>query len=191
MSDELRPTQPPPPPQCYVTGVLLALGEDPTRDGLLRTPDRVVKSWTELYRGYTIDIPALFTVFEETHDEMVVLRDIEFYSMCEHHMLPFFGKAHVGYIPSGKIVGISKLARLVDAYARRLQVQERLGNQVAQALTTHLAPRGCGVVLEAQHLCMVSRGVGKQNSTMVTSSMHGLFRDDGKVKQEFLDMVRR
>lgn len=177
--------------QNHVVELLRFVGEDPLREGLRDTPRRVVESWKELLSGYKTTNPKdILTIFEENHDEMVVLRDIEFFSTCEHHWLPFFGKAHIGYLPSGPIVGVSKLARLVDVYARRLSVQERIGVQVAQALQGEpLCARGVGVVLEAQHLCMCARGVGKQNSVMVTSTMLGLFREDAKVRSEFLGMI--
>lgn len=163
----------------------------PGREGLADTPARVVHSWRELFCGYEKDPKDIFTVFEDKCDQMVILRDIEFYSTCEHHLLPFFGKAHIGYLPKGKVVGISKLARLLEIYARRLQIQERIGQQVTDALMKYLEPQGCGVVLEAQHLCMTARGVGKQNSVMITSSMQGSFLTDGQVRDEFLRIVRR
>lgn len=162
------------------------LGEDAEREGLLRTPERVIKSWGHLYGGYDQD-PAeiLSTTFDSGGlDQMVVLRDIEFYSMCEHHMLPFFGRAHVAYIPNGRVVGVSKIARLVDCYARRLQIQERLAQQIATGLMDALHPQGVAVVIKARHLCMVARGVEKQNSEMVTSVMLGLFREDVKARAE-------
>lgn len=170
--------------------VLELIGEDPLREGLVETPSRVVRSWERLYGGYQQD-PAeiLSKMFCEECDDMVVLRDIEFYSMCEHHMLPFLGKASVGYIPDGKVVGISKLARLVECFSRRLQIQERLTNQIADAIDQHLSPKGVAVVMEAQHLCMVARGVEKQNSVMVTSSMLGLYRKDPKARREFLNLI--
>ncbi len=167
------------------------LGEDTTREGLLKTPERVAKALNHLTGGSAINIPELINdaIFEEPCEEMVVVRDIELYSMCEHHMLPFFGRAHVAYIPNGKIIGLSKLPRLVDAFARRLQVQERLTAQIAEAVQTALQPRGVGVVIEARHLCMMMRGVEKQNSTAVTSAMLGAFRDDCKTRSEFLSLV--
>jgi GTP cyclohydrolase IA len=167
------------------------LGEDPDRQGLLKTPERVAKSLEFLTRGYALDAAAVIgdAVFEETHESMVMVRDIELYSLCEHHMLPFFGRAHVAYIPNGRIVGLSKMARVVDVYARRLQVQERLTEQVARALETVLHPRGVGVVIEAQHLCMMMRGVEKQNSRTITSALRGSFRDDAKTRDEFLRLA--
>jgi GTP cyclohydrolase I len=167
------------------------LGEDPDRSGLLKTPERVAKSLAFLTRGYALDAAAVIgdAVFEESHESMVMVRDIELYSLCEHHMLPFFGRAHVAYIPNGKIVGLSKMARVVDVFARRLQVQERLTEQVARALEEALHPRGVGVVIEAQHLCMMMRGVEKQNSRTITSALRGSFRDDGKTRDEFLRLA--
>jgi GTP cyclohydrolase IA len=167
------------------------LGEDPERNGLLKTPERVAKSLAFLTQGYAQDAAAVIgeAVFEETHESMVMVRDIEIYSLCEHHLLPFFGRAHVAYIPNGKIVGLSKMARVVDVFARRLQVQERLTEQVARALESVLHPRGVGVVIEAQHLCMMMRGVQKQNSRTITSALRGSFRDDGKTRDEFLRLA--
>ncbi len=172
--------------------LLEEIGENPTRPGLVDTPKRVVKSWKELYSGYATDIPSLFTVFEEDGiDEMVVLRDIEFYSTCEHHMLPFFGRAHIGYLPNKRVVVISKLARVLDAFSKRLQVQERLGKQVAETIMEYLKPRGCAVVLEARHMCMIARGVCKQDSIMTTSAMLGVFRKDAACRDEFLKIALR
>ena len=167
------------------------LGEDPDRDGLLKTPSRVAKSMAWLTRGYDLDARQVIgdAMFEENHENMVMVRDIEMYSMCEHHMLPFFGKVHVAYIPNGKIVGLSKLPRVVDVFARRLQVQERLGEQIANALDEVLQPKGVGVVIEAVHLCMMMRGVEKQSSRTITSSLRGLFRDDSKTRSEFLRLA--
>jgi GTP cyclohydrolase I len=167
------------------------LGEDPDRDGLIKTPARVAASLEWLTRGYETDVADVIgdALFEETHESMVMVRDIELYSLCEHHMLPFYGKAHIAYIPNGRIVGLSKLPRVVDVFARRLQVQERLTEQVAQALTDVLQPLGVGVVIEAYHLCMMMRGVQKQNSSTITSAMRGLFRDDSKTRDEFLRLA--
>lgn len=168
------------------------IGENPDREGLLDTPKRVVKSWLELYRGYKED-PAqiLSTVFEDgSCEEMVILKDIEFTSMCEHHVLPFKGKAHVAYLPNGKVVGLSKLARLVDCFSKRLQIQEKMTQQIAKEIDKHLNPNGVAVVVEAHHQCMSCRGVGKQNSTMITSSMVGAFRKDAIVRQEFLSLIK-
>jgi GTP cyclohydrolase I len=167
------------------------LGEDPARDGLLKTPSRVAKSMAWLTRGYDLDARQVIgdAMFEESHENMVMVRDIEMYSMCEHHMLPFFGKVHVAYIPNGRIVGLSKLPRVVEVFARRLQVQERLGEQIANALDEVLQPKGVGVVIEAVHLCMMMRGVEKQSSRTITSSLRGLFRDDSKTRSEFLRLA--
>lgn len=167
------------------------IGEDPDRDGLMKTPARVAASLEWLTRGYETNVADVIgdALFEETHESMVMVRDIELYSLCEHHMLPFYGKAHIAYIPNGKIVGLSKLPRVVDVFARRLQVQERLTEQVAQALTDVLQPLGVGVVIEAYHLCMMMRGVQKQNSSTITSAMRGLFRDDPKTRDEFLRLA--
>jgi GTP cyclohydrolase I len=172
---------------------LALLGENPARDGLARTPERVAKSLSWLTRGYHEDLHEIVNgaVFEEQHESMVLVRDIELYSLCEHHMLPFFGKAHVAYIPNGRILGLSKVARVVDVFARRLQVQERLSDQIADALMEVLQPHGVGVVIEAQHLCMMMRGVEKQNSTTVTSAVRGVFRDSLITREEFLRLVHR
>jgi GTP cyclohydrolase IA len=168
------------------------IGEDPSRDGLVKTPARVAASLSWLTRGYAMDPADVIgdALFEEAHENMVMVRDIELYSMCEHHMLPFYGKAHIAYIPNGRIVGLSKLPRIVDVFAQRLQVQERLTEQVAQALTDVLEPRGVGVVIEAYHLCMMMRGVQKQNSRTITSSLRGVFRDDPKTRDEFLRLAQ-
>ena len=171
---------------------LALLGEDPEREGLLKTPERVAKSLAWLTGGYAMDAADVVgdALFEETHESMVMVRDIELYSMCEHHMLPFFGRAHIAYIPDGRIVGLSKLPRIVDVFARRLQVQERLTEQVAEALSTILRTRGDGVVIEAQHLCMMMRAVEKQNSRTITSALRGSFRSDPKTREEFLSLAR-
>jgi len=167
------------------------LGEDPEREGLLRTPERVAKAMRFLTAGYEMTVEDVVgsALFEEEHENMVMVRDIELYSLCEHHMLPFFGKAHVAYIPNGRIVGLSKLPRVVEMFARRLQVQERLTEQVAKAIDDVLAPRGVGVVIEAFHMCMMMRGVEKQNSRTITSALRGVFRDDGKTRDEFLHLA--
>jgi len=177
--------------ETMVRRQLELLGEDPMRDGLLKTPSRVAKSMAWLTRGYELDPREVIgdALFEEDHENMVMVRDIEMYSMCEHHMLPFFGKVHIAYIPNGKIVGLSKLPRVVEVFARRLQVQERLGEQIADALEAVLQPKGVGVVIEAVHLCMMMRGVEKQSSRTITSSMRGLFRDDAKTRSEFLRLA--
>ncbi len=167
------------------------LGEDPGREGLLRTPARVAKSLRWLTRGYGRSVEDVVgdAVFEEKHESMVLVRDIEVYSLCEHHMLPFFGKAHIAYYPNGRIIGLSKLPRIVDVFARRLQLQERMTDQIADALMDVLDPMGVGVVVEAYHLCMMMRGVQKQNSKTVTSALRGIFRDDAKTRDEFLRLV--
>jgi GTP cyclohydrolase I len=167
------------------------LGEDPERDGLLKTPNRVAESMLWLTRGYEMDVNEIVgdAVFDEAHQSMVMVRDIELYSLCEHHMLPFFGKAHIAYIPDGRIVGLSKLPRIVEMFARRLQVQERLTEQVAVAIQDVLKPLGVGVVIEAYHLCMMMRGVEKQNSKTITSALRGSFRDDAKTRDEFLRLA--
>jgi GTP cyclohydrolase I len=172
---------------------LMLVGEDPDRDGLLDTPKRVAKSMHWLTRGYELDVADVIgdAIFEETHSNMVLVRDIEFYSLCEHHMLPFFGRAQVAYIPNGRIVGLSKLARVVDVFARRLQVQERLTEEIAQAVEKALEPRGVGVVLEASHLCMMMRGVEKQNSKTITSALRGEFRTCAMTREEFLRLAYR
>jgi GTP cyclohydrolase IA len=169
------------------------LGEDPERDGLLKTPERVAKALAWLTRGYALDVAEVVgdAVFEETHESMVMVRDIEMYSMCEHHMLPFFGKVHIAYIPSGRIVGLSKLPRVVEVFARRLQVQERLTEQIARAIEEVLQPLGVGVVIEAVHLCMMMRGVEKQNSKTITSAMRGKFRDCSMTRDEFLRLAHQ
>lgn len=167
------------------------IGEDPDREGLLKTPSRVAKAMAWMTRGYELNAKDVIgdALFEESHENMVMVRDIEMYSMCEHHMLPFFGKVHIAYIPNGRIVGLSKLPRIVEVFARRLQVQERLGEQIANAVDEELQPRGVGVVIEAVHLCMMMRGVEKQNSRTITSSLRGLFRDDAKTRSEFLRLA--
>jgi GTP cyclohydrolase I len=174
-----------------VRTLLEEIGEDPDRPGLLRTPSRVAGSLRFLLSGYAVNLDDLINgaIFEEPYSEMVVVRDIEVYSLCEHHLLPFFGKAHVAYIPDGRILGLSKIARIVDMFARRLQVQERLTTQIGDALQSVLEPQGVGVVVEATHLCMAMRGVEKQNSSAVTSSLTGCFRDDDKSRNEFLSLI--
>ncbi|HZF67196.1 MAG TPA: GTP cyclohydrolase I FolE [Gemmatirosa sp.] len=177
--------------EALVRTQLELLGEDPTRDGLLKTPGRVAKAMAWLTRGYEMTARDVIgdALFEVDSDGMVMVRDIELYSMCEHHMLPFFGKAHIAYIPNGRVVGLSKLARVVEVYARRLQVQERLTEEVAQALEDVLQPKGVGVVVEAAHMCMMMRGVEKQNSATVTSALRGLFKTDGRTRDEFLRLA--
>jgi GTP cyclohydrolase I len=170
---------------------LQLLGEDPAREGLVRTPARVARAMKFLTQGYSSSAAEVVGngVFEEEHDNMIMVRDIELYSMCEHHMLPFFGKAHVAYIPNGKIVGLSKIPRIVDVFARRLQVQERLTEEIAEGLCSVLHPSGVGVVIEAYHLCMMMRGVQKQNSKTITSALRGVFREDPKTRDEFLRLA--
>jgi GTP cyclohydrolase IA len=167
------------------------IGEDPKREGLLETPKRVAKSMKFLTEGYASSAEEVVGkgIFKEEHDNMIMVRDIELYSLCEHHMLPFFGKAHVAYIPNGKIVGLSKIPRIVDVYARRLQVQERLTEEIAEGLCSVLQPSGVGVVIEAYHLCMMMRGVQKQNSKTITSALRGAFREDPKTRDEFLRLA--
>ena len=179
------------PFQTLVHEMLEQLGEDPTREGLRQTPARVEASLKWLTRGYGMNVDEVIgdALFEETHESMICVRDIEIYSMCEHHMLPFFGRAHVAYLPNGRIVGLSKIPRVVEVFARRLQVQERLTDQVADALCRVLKPLGVGVVIEAYHLCMMMRGVEKQNSKTVTSALRGAFRDDSKTRVEFLRLA--
>jgi GTP cyclohydrolase IA len=179
--------------EALVRRQLELLGEDAAREGLLRTPERVARSLAWLTRGYEMDVADELgdAVFEEAHESMVMVRDIELYSMCEHHMLPFFGRAHIAYVPDGRIVGLSKLPRIVEVFARRLQVQERLTEQIADAIEEVLAPRGVGVVIEAVHLCMMMRGVEKQNSRTVTSALRGEFRDCPMTRDEFLRLAHR
>lgn len=169
-----------------------AIGEDNQREGLRKTPERVAKAWEYLTRGYhqTLEEVANDAVFKAEGSEMVILKDIEFYSMCEHHMLPFFGRAHIGYIPTDKILGLSKFARITDMFSRRLQVQERITTQVAQAISELLQPAGVGVVLEGLHLCMAMRGVEKQQSSTVTTAMLGVFRDDPRTRREFMSAIQ-
>ena len=175
-----------------VKALISQIGEDPAREGLLETPDRVAKSLAFLTSGYRVDVDELINgaIFHEDCDEMVMVRDIEVYSLCEHHMLPFFGRCHVAYLPKGRVIGLSKIPRIVDAFARRLQVQERLTSQIAKALERHLGAGGVGVVIEAAHLCMMMRGVGKQNSKALTSCMLGRFRKDARTRGEFLSLIR-
>ena len=174
-----------------VHGMLGMLGEDPEREGLLKTPERVANSLTWLTRGYGMDVRDVVgdAVFEQPHSSMVMVRDIEMYSLCEHHILPFFGKAHIAYIPDGRVVGLSKLPRIVEVFARRLQIQERLTEEIAQAIQDVLNPKGVGVVIEAYHLCMMMRGVQKQNSQTVTSAVRGIFRNDARTREEFLALA--
>ena len=173
--------------------LLEALGEDPQREGLVKTPDRVAKALAFLTSGYRTDITTVINdaIFTQTTNSMVIVKNIEVYSLCEHHMLPFFGRCHIGYIPTGRVFGVSKLARVVDMYARRLQLQERLTEQISHAVQESIDARGVGVMIEAQHLCMMMRGVEKQNSTMVTSSVLGTFRESQATRDEFLALIGR
>ena len=172
--------------------LLKFIGENPNREGLKKTPNRVVKSFEFLTNGYKKNIDEVLNgaVFNEKYSEMVIVKDIDFFSMCEHHLLPFYGKIHIAYIPNGKIIGLSKIPRIVEIYARRLQVQERMTQQIAETLFNALKPNGVGVVAEAYHLCMIARGVQKQNSVATTSSMLGVFRDDNKTRNEFLNLIK-
>jgi GTP cyclohydrolase IA len=173
--------------------VLVRLGEDPNREGLLNTPSRVHKAFQFLTKGYNEDPDALLknALFTVTYDEMVIVKDVEMFSLCEHHMLPFFGKVHVAYIPNGKVIGLSKIPRLIETFSRRLQIQERLTTQIAETIQKVIQPQGVGVVIEARHLCMMMRGVEKQHSAAVTSSMLGCFRDEQETRQEFLSLIRQ
>ena len=175
-----------------IRSILTKIGEDPTRDGLVNTPERVDRAFRFLTSGYQMDPDELLNkaLFDVSYDEMVIVRDIELFSLCEHHLLPFFGKAHVGYIPDGRVIGLSKIPRLVDMFSRRLQVQERLTTQIAETISEKIHPRGVAVVIEAQHLCMIMRGVEKQNSVAVTSSMLGVFKENQNTRNEFLNLVR-
>jgi GTP cyclohydrolase IA len=176
-----------------VREMLVRLGEDPEREGLLRTPERVQKAFHFLTRGYNEDPEALLknALFTVTYDEMVIVKDVEVFSLCEHHMLPFFGKVHVAYIPNGKVIGLSKIPRLIEIFSRRLQIQERLTTQIAETIQKVVQPQGVGVVIEARHLCMMMRGVEKQHSAAVTSSMLGCFRDEQETRTEFLSLIRQ
>ena len=176
-----------------VREMLIRLGEDPNREGLSRTPARVEKAMQFLVKGYQEDPEALLrkALFTVTYDEMVIVKDIEMFSLCEHHLLPFFGKVHVAYIPNGKVIGLSKIPRLIDVFSRRLQIQERLTTQIAEAIQNTIDPQGVGVVIEARHLCMMMRGVEKQHSSAVTSSMLGSFRNEEETRTEFLSLIRQ
>ena len=177
----------------HIKAILTAIGEDPSREGLKRTPERVEKSLKFLTQGYKQNIKTLLNeaLFTVPYDEMVIIKDIDVYSLCEHHLLPFFGKAHVAYIPNGKVLGLSKVPRLVDMFARRLQVQERLTVEIAEAIIEAIKPRGVGVIIEAMHFCMIMRGVEKQNSVAVTSCMRGAFRDQQQTRDEFLALIKK
>ena len=172
--------------------LLIEIGEDPQREGLLKTPSRVSKSWQYLISGYneTIDEVVNGAIFNEENQDMIIVKDINYYSLCEHHLLPFMGKVHVGYIPNGKVLGLSKIPRIVDIYSKRLQLQERLTHQIANSISDFLNPRGVGVVIEGEHLCMRMRGVQKQNAIMQTSSMTGIFRKEEKTREEFLNLIK-
>src|SRR5687768_11201397 len=179
--------------QETVRKLLTELGEDPEREGLKNTPRRVEKAMKFLTSGYQADVDAIINdaLFTVDYSEMVIVKDIDFYSLCEHHLLPFFGKCHIAYIPNGKVIGLSKIPRLVDVFARRLQLQERLTSQIAQTIREKVQPMGVAVVIEGTHLCMSMRGVEKQNSFAVTSAMHGIFRDNARTRMEFLELIRR
>jgi GTP cyclohydrolase I len=179
--------------QEIIRQLLAELGEDPSREGLLDTPKRVEKALAFLTSGYAADVDATLNnaLFSVDYNEMVIVRDIDFYSLCEHHLLPFIGKCHVAYIPQGRVLGLSKIPRLVDIFARRLQIQERLTNQIAETLREKVDPLGVAVVMEATHLCMAMRGVEKQNSVATTSAMLGVFREDARTRMEFLELIKR
>ncbi len=179
--------------ETLIKELLVELGEDPQREGLIRTPDRVARMYEYLMKGYQQNIDEVMNdaVFEEKYSEMVIIKDIDFFSMCEHHLIPFFGKCHIAYIPNGSIVGLSKMPRIVEVFARRLQVQERMTQQIADTLYQYLKPMGVAVVMEAQHLCMIMRGVEKLNSIATTSAMLGAFRNDVKTRSEFLTLISR
>jgi GTP cyclohydrolase I len=175
-----------------VREMIVRLGEDPEREGLVRTPDRVHRAYEHLVKGYKEDPEAMLkeALFTVNYDEMVIVKDVEMFSLCEHHMLPFFGKVHVAYIPNGKVIGLSKIPRLIEIFSRRLQIQERLTTQIAETIQNAIQPQGVGVVIEARHLCMMMRGVEKQHSAAVTSSMLGCFRDEQETRSEFLSLIR-
>jgi GTP cyclohydrolase IA len=179
--------------QELIRQLLAELGEDPSREGLLDTPKRVEKSLRFLTSGYTADVDTVLNnaMFTVDYNEMVIVKDIDFYSLCEHHLLPFFGRCHIAYIPNGKVIGLSKIPRLVEVFARRLQIQERMTSQIAETIRQKIKPLGVGVVLEATHLCMAMRGVEKQNSFAITSAMLGGFQNDARTRMEFLELIRR
>lgn len=181
------------PIENLTRGLLQELGEEPDREGLVRTPARVARAWRDLTAGYQMDVETVMNqaIFEEDYDEMVVVTNIDFFSLCEHHLLPFFGKAHIGYVPKGKVLGLSKLPRIVEVFSRRLQLQERMTQQIAQAIEEAIQPQGVAVVTEAQHLCMMMRGVEKTNTNTVASSMRGVFRADRKTRLEFMDFIHQ
>ncbi|MDR3610837.1 MAG: GTP cyclohydrolase I FolE [Ignavibacteriaceae bacterium] len=178
--------------QGLINSLLSEIGEDPKREGLLNTPKRVAKAYEFLTAGYKMDIDKVLNnaVFNEKYDEMVIVKNIDFYSLCEHHMLPFYGKVHVAYLPDGKIIGLSKIPRIVEIFSRRLQVQERMTQEIADTIKNYVNPRGVGVVSEAFHMCMMMRGVEKQNSSATASAMHGIFKSDARTRAEFLNLIR-
>ncbi|HVF65647.1 MAG TPA: GTP cyclohydrolase I FolE [Casimicrobiaceae bacterium] len=177
--------------EALTRDLLLAIGEDPDREGLVRTPRRVAEAWDFLTSGYRVDLDEIINdaIFTQSTNSMVIVKNIEVYSLCEHHLLPFFGRCHIGYIPTGKVFGVSKLARLVDTFARRLQLQERLTEQISHVIMERIGAKGVGVMMEARHLCMMMRGVEKQNSVMVTSSVLGTFRESQATREEFLSLI--
>ncbi len=177
--------------QKSVKTILEEIGENPSREGLIKTPERVAKAYEYLTSGYRKNIDEVINgaIFKEKYDEMIIVKDIEFYSMCEHHMLPFYGKIHIAYIPNGKVVGLSKIPRIVDVFARRLQIQERMTQEIADTINEYLAPQGVGVVAEAYHMCMMMRGVEKQQSYTITSAMYGVFKTDQRTREEFLELI--
>jgi GTP cyclohydrolase I len=179
--------------ESAIREILIEIGEDPDREGLVGTPERVHRMYSELTAGYRISLDSVINgaIFEEKYDEMVIVRDIEFYSLCEHHLLPFFGKCHVAYIPDGRIIGLSKIPRIVEVFSRRLQVQERMTNQIANFLDEELHPQGAAVVVEAYHLCMAMRGVKKSEASMLTSAMLGVFKKDERTRGEFLSLLKK
>jgi GTP cyclohydrolase I len=175
-----------------VKNILYEIGEDSTREGLMKTPHRVAKAYQFLTQGYKKNIEEILNgaIFNEKYDEMVIVKDIDFYSLCEHHLLPFYGKVHVAYVPNGKIVGLSKIPRIVDAFSQRLQVQERMTQEIADTIEKYLSPRGVAVVVEGLHMCMMMRGVQKQNSITTTSAMNGIFKEDARTRVEFLNLIK-
>ena len=179
--------------EILINKLLIEIGEDPNREGLVKTPERVAKAWEFLAKGYKQELSTVINdaVFTEEYDEMVTVKDVDFFSLCEHHLLPFFGKAHVAYIPDGKIIGLSKIPRIIEMYGRRLQVQERMTQQIATAMDELIQPNGIGVVVEAQHLCTAMRGVRKPNTTMTTSAVRGLFKKNPSTREEFFSHVRQ
>ena len=179
--------------EILINELLIEIGEDPNREGLVKTPERVAKAWKFLAKGYKQELSTVINdaVFTEEYDEMVVVKDVDFFSLCEHHLLPFFGKAHVAYIPDGKIIGLSKIPRIVEMYGRRLQVQERMTHQIAETINDVLSPKGVAVVLEGEHMCMQMRGVQKQHSSTTTSAFSGIFLNDEKTRSEFMNLIKQ